>query len=193
MVSKGNIKFLKIFLKGKTTEYLVLFIWKIAFETLVICEVESALWEEILLYDFRQICQCHYTERFLSLSFEVPTLLSPRLYSPVFSGCEINTQSCETLIPKIQQVMFWTFFSYSINILTNYSIFLNLSHFTISRNLFLVISYSDSKPLKIQCFWFSLINQVCFRTCNSEVLFFVLACYCPQLITQKQIVVINNN
>ena len=39
--SKGNIKFLKIFLEGKTTEYSVLFICKIASETLVICEVES--------------------------------------------------------------------------------------------------------------------------------------------------------
>ena len=48
LVTKGNIKFLKIFLKGKTTEYSVWkivfgklhsfgFIWKIAFKTLVIC------------------------------------------------------------------------------------------------------------------------------------------------------------
>ena len=50
MVSKGNIKLLKIFLKEKTTEYSELFIWKTAFETLVICEVERVFWEEILLY-----------------------------------------------------------------------------------------------------------------------------------------------
>ena len=58
MVGKGNIKFLKIFLKGKITTYSVLFIWKIAFKTLVICEVESVFWDEMLLYDFRQLCQC---------------------------------------------------------------------------------------------------------------------------------------
>ena len=88
-VSKSNVKFLKIFLKGKTIEYSVLFIWKIAFETLVISEVESVFQEEMSLYDFRQVCQHHYTQRFLSLSFEVPNLLSSRLYSPMFSGCRV--------------------------------------------------------------------------------------------------------
>ena len=158
MVNKGNIKFLKIFLKGKTTEYSVLFIWiiafnneysmlfiwKIAFETLVISEVENVFWEEIL-YDFRQVCQHHYTQRFLSLSFEILNLLSSRLYSPLSSGCKKNTQSCEILFSKIQQVMFLTFSSHLINILPNYLNFLYLTHFPISKNLFLVIRYSDSK------------------------------------------------
>ena len=48
-----------------------------------------------------------------------------------------NTYFCE--IPKIYQVMFLTFSSYSIKILANYLNFLNLAHFLISRNLFLVI------------------------------------------------------
>ena len=87
-ISKSNTKFLKIFLKGKTTEYSVLFIWKIAFTTLVICDVDSAFWEEMLLHDFRQVCQRHYTQRILSLSFEVPQLLSSWLYSPMLSGCQ---------------------------------------------------------------------------------------------------------
>ena len=81
----------------------------------------------------------------LYLSFEVAQLLSSRLYSPMFSGCEKNTQSCEILVLKIQQVMFLTSSSYSINILPNYIKFLNLTHSPISRNLLLVIWYSDSK------------------------------------------------
>ena len=169
MVSKVN-KFLKILLKGKTTEYSVLFIWKTAFETLVICEVESVIWEE----------------RFSSLSFDVPHLISSMLYSPMFSGYEKYTQSWEILVPEIQQVLFLTFSSYSINILPNYLNFLNLAHFLVSRNLFSVIWYLDSKTTEYSVLLVFLANQVCFRICNSEILFFVLACYCLQLITQKQ-------
>ena len=40
----------------------------------------------MLLSDFKQVFQDHYAQRFLSLSFEVPHLLSSRLYSPMFSG-----------------------------------------------------------------------------------------------------------
>ena len=86
LVSKVIIKFLKTFLKRKSTEYWVLFIWRIAFETLVICEVESVLWEETLLYDFRQVCQLHYTQIILTLSFKAHLLLPSMLYSPMFSG-----------------------------------------------------------------------------------------------------------
>ena len=56
-----------------------------------------------------------------------------------------NTHSCEILLLKIQQVICLTFSRYSINILLNYLNFLNLAHFPISRNLFLVVWYSDSK------------------------------------------------
>ena len=81
----------------------------------------------MLVHIFRQDCQHHYTHRFLSLSFQVPQLLSSRLYSPMFSGREKKTQSCEILIPKIKQAMFLTFSSYSINNLPNYLIFFGSS------------------------------------------------------------------
>ena len=131
MVSTGSVKFLRIFLKQKTTKYSVLFIWNIAFETLVICEVEIVFWKEMLLYYFRQVFWHQYAQRFLSLSFEVPhTLKCP-------PGC---TQQCflvawnrEIVVPKIQQIMFLTFSSYSINILPNYLIFLTQYCDTIFR------------------------------------------------------------
>ena len=51
-----------------------------------------------------------------------------------------NTQSCQILVPKIQQVMFFlTFSSYSINILPNSLIFFNLANVSIFTNLLLAI------------------------------------------------------
>ena len=150
----------------------------------VICEVKNFFWEEILLYDFRQVFQHHYAQRFLSFSFEVPQLLSSRLYSPIFSGCEKNSQSCEILVPKIQQVMILTFSSYSIISLANYLFLFNLANFPMSRHLFFVIWYSDSKTTE---YWILLVffPESSLRICNSEILFFVLACYCLQLTIQK--------
>ena len=98
----------------------------------------------MLWYDFRQVWQHHYTQIFLSLKFAVPHL-SSRLSSVILSGCKKNTHSCEILLLKIQQVICLTFSCYSINILLNYLNFMNLAHFSISRNLFLVVWYSDSK------------------------------------------------
>ena len=74
----------------------------------------------------------------------------------MFSGAKKHTQSHEIVVAKIQQIMFLTFSSYSINILPNYLIFLTgkLSH---------LYNIQTQKPLNIQCFWFSLLNQVCFR------------------------------
>ena len=78
MVGKGNIKFLKIFLNGKNTEHSVFFIWKIPFETLIICVVESIFWET-LFYDF--------SSKFLSV---ITVIFIPQLssISPMFSGPE---------------------------------------------------------------------------------------------------------
>ena len=87
MVGKGTIKFLKIFLNGKNTEHSVFFIWKIPFETLIICEVESIFWET-LFYNFSSKFVSVITHRFLSLSFQVSHLLTSRLDSPMFSGPE---------------------------------------------------------------------------------------------------------
>ena len=123
----------------------MLFNWKVAFETLVICEVESVFWEEMLFYDFRQVCQHHHTQRFLSLNFEVPHLLSSGLYSPMFSSCEKKCPVLWNPGSKDSANHVLTFSSSSINILPNYLHFLNLSHFPVSRNLFLVIWHSDSK------------------------------------------------
>ena len=63
----------------------------------------------------------------------------------MFFGRKKKTKSREILVPRIEQVMFLTFLSYSINILSNYLIFLYLTHFAISRKSFLVIWYSDPK------------------------------------------------
>ena len=114
------------------------------------------------------------------------TYCLPGCTNPCFLVAKKKNQSCEILVPKIQQVMFLILSSYFVNILPNYLIFSNLAHFSISRYLFLVIWYSDSKTTEYSVLLVSLTNQVCFRICNSEVLFFVLACYCLQLITQKQ-------
>ena len=135
MVSTGSVKFLRIFLKQKTTKYSVLFIWNIAFETLVICEVEIVFWKEMLLYYFRQVFWHQYAQRFLSLSFEVPhTLKYPSgCTQQCFLVAKKNTQSREIVVPKIQQIMFLTFSSYSINILPNYLIFLTQYCDTIFR------------------------------------------------------------
>ena len=179
MVSAGSVKFLRIFLKQKTTKYSVLFIWNIAFETLVICEVEIVFWKEMLLYYFRQVFWHQYAQRFLSLSFEVPhTLKYP-------SGC---TQQC-FLVAKKKYPVSWNRCSKdSANHVFN---FFQLFH-QYSTKLFnffdsiLWYNIQTQKPLHIQCFWFSLLNQVCFRICNSEIFFFVLAFYCLQLITHKQ-------
>ena len=127
----------------------------------------------MLLYDFRHVCQHHYTQRSLSLSFQVPQLLSPRLYSPMFLGPKKKTQFCEILIPKIHQVMFLTFSSYSINNLPN---FLDLAHFPISRNLFLVIWYSDSKTTEYSVLLVLITKSNVFLDLQYQVLFFVPAC-----------------
>ena len=84
-----------------------------------------------------------------------------------------------------------TFSSYSINILPNYLIFWIWPTVLSLETCFWLYEIQTQKPLNICCFWFSLQYQVCFRICNSEVIFFVLACYCLQLITQKAIAVIS--
>ena len=118
----------------------------------------------------------------LSLSFRVPHLLCSRLYSPMFSEYQKKPKSCEILAPKIQQVMCLPFSSYSISILSNYSNFWIWHTFPAPE--IWIFEIWNLKPLNIQCFWFSLLNQVCFRICNSEI-FSVLACYYLQLITQN--------
>ena len=126
MVGKVNIKFLKIFLKMEnhwifSAFHLQNFIW----------DTGHLLSRMYLLIRniFRQNCQHHYTHRFLSLSFQVPQLLSSRLYSPMFSDREKKAQSCKILISKIQQVIFLTFSSYSITNLPNYLNFFDLAYF----------------------------------------------------------------
>ena len=107
MVSKGNIKLLKIFLKEKTTEYSVLFIWKTAFETLVICEVERVFWEEILLYarlDEKKIICVWPSHAFTKLIIFV-------VYSPCPStGMRSHMQACGRVwsrIIRFYPVMYW--------------------------------------------------------------------------------------
>ena len=170
---------MKIFLKGKTTKYSVIFIWKIAFETLVICKVKTFFWEEMLLYDCRQVFQHHYAQR-----FEVPHLLSSRLCSPMFSGCEKKFPVLWNPGSKDSTSHAFNFCSYSINSLANYLFLFNLANFPISRHLFFVIWYSDSKTTEYRIL-LVFFPKSSFRICNNEILFFVLACYCLQLITQK--------
>ena len=138
-ISKSNTKFLKIFLKGKTTEYSVLFIWKIAFKnwSFVIQKVSSEK-------------KCYYmiSGKFVSVIIHkefYPSALKylkyypPGCTHPCFLVVKKNTQSCEILVPKIRQVVFLTFSSYSVNILPNYLRFFESVHCPISRYLFLVI------------------------------------------------------
>ena len=67
------------------------------------------------------------------------TYCLPGCTNPCFLVAKKKNQSCEILVPKIQQVMFLILSSYFVNILPNYLIFSNLAHFSISRYLFLVI------------------------------------------------------
>ena len=93
--------------------------------------------------------------------------------------CIVENEKC-ILIPELRYANL-----YLVNILPNDLNLLDLAHFPISRNLFLMIQYSDLFIIHYW-FWFSLLNH-CFRICNSQVFFFVLACYCLQLIIQKQL------
>ena len=78
----------------------------------------------------------------------------------------------------------FNFCSYSINSLANYLFLFNLANFPISRHLLFVIWYSDSKTTEYRIL-LVFFPKSSFRICNNEILFFVLACYCLQLITQK--------
>ena len=109
----------------------MLFSWKNAFETWVICATKKYY---MISY---KVCQYHYTQRFLSNSFQVPQLFSSSLYSPIFSGHK-KAPVLWNPISKILQVMYLTFSSYFINNLPIYLIFFNLGYFPISRNFFMI-------------------------------------------------------
>ena len=109
-------------------------------------------------------------------------------YYPGFTHpCFLVAKTIPSLVKSwFQRFSKSCFYSYSINILPNYLNLLNLAHFPILENWFWWYDIQTKKSLNIHCFWFNLLNQVCFRICNSEILFFVLACYCLQILTQKQ-------
>ena len=129
----------------------------------------------MLLHDFRQVYQNYYSQRFLSPSFKVPHLLSFRLYSPMFSGCQKD--------PVLRNPSFKDSASHVFNIFQSFHQ-CSTKLFTFFESGSLWYDIHTQKLLNSQCFWLYMLNQVCFRICNSEVLFFVLACYCLQPISQ---------
>ena len=59
----------------------------------------------------------------------VPHLFSSRQSLPMFYGHKKGAQPCKVLVPKTQKVVFLTFSSYSINILSNYLNSFNVASF----------------------------------------------------------------
>ena len=80
---------------------------------------------------------------FYPIAFKFLSYCPPVCTHPYFLVTK-KPQFCKILISKILQVMCLTFSSYFINNLPIYLIFLNLRHFPISRNFF-VIWHSDSQ------------------------------------------------
>ena len=145
MLGKGSIKFLKIFLEKKSTEYSMLFIRKTVFwDTGHLWSRKYLLRRNVLIW-FQASSSASFHTKIL---IRIHHLLSSRQYLPMFCGHKKQIQPCKILVPKTQKVMFLTFSSYSINILTNYLNFLNLASFPILRHLVLVIWYCDSKTTK---------------------------------------------